>query len=135
MVQEDGETIGRFKVHGLMRELKSVSKQSGLHAYKQATVERPDIPNILNREFEVSAPSQVRCGDITYVCAQGKWHYPAVVLDIYARRIVGWALSNKPDAEFVIKALDMAYEQRGGPQGLLFHSDQGSQYDSRQFRQ
>ncbi|MCY0109949.1 IS3 family transposase [Pseudomonas monsensis] len=135
MMQEDGEQIGRFKVRGLMRELALVSKQLGSHAYKQATVERPDIPNILNREFDVPAPNQVWCGDITYIWAQGKWHYLAVVMDLYARRVVGWALSNKPDADLVIKALDMAYEQRGKPQGLLFHSDQGSQYGSRQFRQ
>ena len=135
MMQEDGEQIGRFKVRGLMRELELVSKQPGSHAYKQATVERPDIPNILNREFDVPAPNQVWCGDITYIWAQGKWHYLAVVLDLYARRIVGWALSIKPDADLVIKALDMAYEQRGRPQGLLFHSDQGAQYGSRQFRQ
>ena len=135
IMQEDGEQIGRFKVRGLMRELALVSKQPGSHAYKQATVERPDIPNILNREFDVPAPNQVWCGDITYIWAQGKWHYLAVVLDLYARRIVGWALSNKPDTDLVVKALDMAYEQRGRPQGLLFHSDQGSQYGSRQFRQ
>ncbi|MGF6201738.1 transposase InsO family protein [Pseudomonas laurylsulfatiphila] len=79
------------------------------------------------------APNQIWCGDITYIWAQGKWHYLAVVLDLYALRVVGWALSNKPDAELVIKALDMAYEQRGRPQGLLLHSDQGSQYGSRQF--
>ncbi|WP_152690388.1 IS3 family transposase [Pseudomonas fluorescens] len=135
MMKENGEQIGRFKVRGLMRELALVSKQPGSHAYKQATVERPDIPNILNREFEVPAPNHVWCGDITYIWAQGKWHYLAVVLDLYARRIVGWALSSKPDSDLVIKALDMAYEQRGRPQGLLFHSDQGSQYGSRQFRQ
>jgi len=135
MMQEDGEQIGRFKLRGLMRELELVSKQPGSHAYKQATVERPDIPNILNREFDVPAPNQVWCGGITYIWVQWKWHYLAVVLDLYACRIVGWALSNKPDADLVIKALDMAYEQRGRPQGLLFHSDQGAQYGSRQFRQ
>ena len=59
MMQNDGEQIGRFNVRGLMRELALVSKQPGSHAYKQATVERPDIPNILNREFEVPAPNQV----------------------------------------------------------------------------
>jgi putative transposase len=123
MMQEDGEQIGRFKVPGLMRELELVS---GSHAYKQSTVERPDIPNILNREFDVPAPNQAWCGDITYIWAQGKWHYLAVVLDLYARRVVGWALSNKPDANLVIKAWDMAYEQRGRPQGVLLHSDQGS---------
>lgn len=135
MMQEEGEQIGRFKVRRLMRELELVSKQPGSHAYKKATVERPDIPNILNREFDVEAPNQVWCGDITYIWAQGKWHYLAVVMDLYARRVVGWALSEKPDADLVIKALDVAYEQRGKPQGLLFNSDQGSQYGSRNFRQ
>ncbi len=126
LMRDDGEQLGRFKVRSLMRELDLVSKQPGSHAYKRATVERLDIPNILNREFDVPAPNQVWCGDITYIWAQGKRHYLAVVLDLFARRIVGWALSEKPDAELVIKALDMAYEQRGRPQGLMFHSDQGS---------
>ncbi|MCL8308869.1 MULTISPECIES: IS3 family transposase [Pseudomonas] len=135
MMQEEGEQIGRFKVRSLMRELALISKQPGSHAYKKATGERPDIPNTLNRAFDVEAPNQVWCGDITYVWAQGKWHYLAVVLDLYARRVVGWALSEKPDGDLVVKALDVAYEQRGKPQGLLFHSDQGSQYGSRQFRQ
>lgn len=135
MMHEDGEQIGRFKVRSLMRELGLISKQPGSHAYRKATVERPDIPNILNRAFDVPAPNQVWCGDITYIWAQGKWHYLAVVMDLFARRVVGWALSSKPDTDLVIKALDMAYEQRGKPQGLLFHSDQGAQYGSRQFRQ
>jgi len=56
-------------------------------------------------------------------------------MDLFARRAVGWTLSSKPDTDLVIKALDMAYEQRGKPQGLLFPSDQGSQYGRRQFRQ
>ncbi|MDP5593906.1 IS3-like element IS222 family transposase, partial [Pseudomonas aeruginosa] len=110
-------------------------KQPGSHVYKQATVERPDIPNRLNREFATEHPNQVWCGDITYVWAQGRWHYLAVVLDLHTRRVIGWAFSAKPDAELVIKALDMAYEQRGRPQQVLFHSDQGSQYASRLFRQ
>ena len=93
MMQDDGEQIGRFKVRGLMRELGLISKQPGSHAYKKATVERPDIPNTLNREFDVPEPNKVWCGDITYIWAQGKWHYLAVVMDLYARRIVGWALS------------------------------------------
>ncbi len=56
-------------------------------------------------------------------------------MNLFACRVVGWALSNKPDSDLVIKALDMVYEQRGKPQGLLFHSDQGSQYGSRHFCQ
>ncbi|WP_305832374.1 IS3-like element IS222 family transposase, partial [Pseudomonas aeruginosa] len=135
MLREEGVTIGRFRVRRLMRELGLVSKQPGSHAYKQATVERPDIPNRLNREFATEHPNQVWCGDITYVWAQGRWHYLAAVLDLHTRRVIGWAFSAKPDAELVIKALDMAYEQRGKPQQVLFHSDQGSQYVSRLFRQ
>ncbi|AZM85685.1 IS3 family transposase [Pseudomonas aeruginosa] len=135
MLREEGVTIGRFRVRRLMRELGLVSKQPGSHAYKQATVERPDIPNRLNREFATEHPNQVWCGDITYVWAQGRWHYLAAVLDLHTRRVTGWAFSAKPDAELVIKALDMAYKQRGKPQQVLFHSDQGSQYASRLFRQ
>jgi putative transposase len=115
MLREDGVTIGRFKVRGLMRELGLVSKQPGSHAYKSATVERPDIPNRLNREFTVERPNQVWCGDITYIWAQGRWHYLAVVLDLHARRVIGWAFSDRPDAELAARALDMAYEQRGRP--------------------
>ncbi|HBP1009538.1 IS3 family transposase [Pseudomonas aeruginosa] len=135
MLREEGVTIGRFRVRRLMRELGLVCKQPGSHAYKQATVERPDIPNRLNREFATEHPNQVWCGDITYVWAQGRWHYLAAVLDLHTRRVIGWAFSAKPDAELVINALDMAYEQRGRPQQVLFHSDQGSQYASRLFRQ
>ncbi|WP_338793193.1 IS3 family transposase [Pseudomonas sp. AE27] len=135
MMKENGMQIGRFKVRRLMRELNLISKQPGSHAYKKATVERPDIPNVLDRGFSVASPNTVWCGDITYVWAEGQWHYLAAVIDLCARRVVGWAFSAKPDADLVIKALDMAYEQRGRPQNVLFHSDQGSQYGSRSFRQ
>ncbi len=90
MLREEGVTIGRFRVRRLMRELGLVSKQPGSHAYKQATVERPDIPNRLNREFATEHPNQVWCGDITYVWAQGRWHYLAAVLDLHIRRVIGW---------------------------------------------
>jgi putative transposase len=77
----------------------------------------------------------VWCGDISYIWAENRWHYLAVVLDLYRRRVVGWALSNKADAELAVAALEMAFEQRGRPEGVMFHSDQGSQYASRLFRQ
>lgn len=135
MLLDEGVEVGRFKVRGLMKEQGLISKPPGSHAYKRATVERLDIPNVLDRQFTVVAPSKVWCGDITYIWAQGRWHYLAVVLDLYSRRVVGRAMSARPDAKLVIKALDRAYEMRGRPQGVLFHSDQGSQYASRSFRQ
>lgn len=135
MMQELGHKIGRFKVRSLMKEAGLTSKQPGSHAYKTALAERPDIPNRLAREFDVAEANQVWCGDITYVWAGGRWHYLAAVIDLHTRRTVGWAMSEKPDADLAVKALDMAYQQRGCPSGVMFHSDQGSQYASRKFRQ
>lgn len=134
-MQEEGHKVGRYLARRLMREQDLRCKQPGPHKYKQATVERPDIPNRLNREFAVERPNQVWCGDITYVWTQNRWHYLAVVLDLFARRVVGWAFSDSPDSALVVRALEMAYEQRGRPLGVMFHSDQGSQYGSRAFRQ
>jgi len=135
MMREEGIKIGRFKVSRLMSEAGLICKQPGAHTYKRATVERLDIPNELNRQFSVTQPNQVWCGDITYIWTGNHWYYLAVVLDLYARRVVGWATSSSPDAELTVKALDMAYELRGKPVSVMFHSDQGSQYSARQFRQ
>lgn len=135
MMRELGYQIGRFKVRNLVKEPELASKQPGTHRYKVARSERPDIPNLLAHKFDVLQPNQVWCGDITSVRAGTRWHYLAVVLDLNTRRVVGWAMSDKTDAELAIKALKMAYQQRGCPSGVLFHSDQGSQYGSRAFRQ
>ncbi|GAA3899108.1 IS3 family transposase [Halomonas cibimaris] len=135
LLNQAGITIGRFKVRRLMRELGLVSRQPGPCAYRMATVEKPDIPNLLAREFTVSRPDRAWCGDITYIWTGQQWSYLAVVMDLYARRVVGWAMSRHPDASLVIKALDHAWISRGKPDGVMFHSDQGSQYASRSFRQ
>lgn len=76
----------------------------------------------------------VWCSDIAYIRAQVRWHYLAIALKFYARQVIGWALSNTPVPGLVIKALDMAYEQRGSSPGLLLHSDQESKYGNHQFR-
>ena len=135
MLRDESIKVGRFKVSRLMNELGLICKQPGPHAYKQATVERPDIPNVLNRGFEPESSNQVWCGDITYIWTGNRWHYLAAVLDLYTRRVIGWAMSARPDADLAVKALDMAFESRGKPQNVLFHSDQGSQYSSRKYRQ
>lgn len=135
MLQAEGVAIGRYKVRKLMQESGLICKQPGPHAYKQATIERPDIPNHLNRQFNPDRPDQVWCGDITYIWAGNRWVYLAVVLDLYSRRVIGWALSDRADAGLVVKALELAYQQRNKPTGVMFHSDQGSQYASRLFRQ
>ncbi len=73
MMRELGYQIGRFKVRSPMKEAGLASKQPGVHRYKVARSERPDIPNLLAREFDVQQPNQVWCGDITYVWAGGRW--------------------------------------------------------------
>ncbi|WP_155732517.1 IS3 family transposase [Pseudoalteromonas luteoviolacea] len=135
MLAEYDIDVGLFKIRRIMRDMQLVSKQPGPHAYKRAVNERPDIPNRLNREFGAHEPNQVWCGDITYIWTGQKWAYLAVVIDLYARRVVSWAMSDKPDAALAVKALDRAYEQRGRPRGLMFHSDQGCQYSSIKYRQ
>lgn len=74
---------------------------------------------VLVRAFTVSTPNEVWCRGITYVWAQGRWCYLEAVIDLFARRVVGWAFSSKPDSELVINALDMVYEKRGRPQNVL----------------
>lgn len=135
MLATDGIQIGRFKVRRLMKEAQLLSTQPGSHQYKTALDERLEIPNTLSREFSVKSPNLVWCGDITYIWVDGRWIYLAVIIDLYRRRVVGWSISKRPDATLVINALEHAYQQRGKPKGLLFHSDQGSQYTSLKFRQ
>lgn len=135
LLAEEGIEIGRYLISRLMSEQGLVCKQPGPHKYKPATVERLDIPNRLNRLFTVARPNQVWCGDITYIWSGSRWAYLAVVIDLYARRVIGWALSDKADANLTLRALDDAYGRRGKPEGVMFHSDQGSQYSSLKFRQ
>lgn len=135
MMRELGHQISRFKMRSLIKEDGLASKKADAHRYQVARSERPDIPNLLTRKFDVPRPNLVWCGDIAYVCAAGRWYYLAAVLDLHTRRVVGWAMSEKPDAELAIQALKTAYQQRGYQSGVRLHSDQGNQYGSRAFRQ
>ena len=112
-----------------------MSCQLPQHAYKKGSKEHVAIPNLLERQFDVTEPNQVWCGDVTYIWTGNRWAYLAVVIDLFARKPVGWAMSHSPDSELTAKALTMAYELRGRPGNVMFHSDQGSHYTSRKFRQ
>jgi hypothetical protein len=122
MMRALGHDIGRFKVGRLMEEAALVSKQPGSHAYKVADAERPDIPNHLDREFEVGTPNPVWCGDVRYIWAESRWHYLAVVIDLYSRRVVGWSLSTSAYLWFSMPAAqghEGASEQRDAVSALL----------------
>lgn len=118
-----------------MKELEISSCQLPIHSYKKVNQEHVVIPNKLDRQFTVSKPNQVWCGDVTYIWIGNRWAYLAVVLDLYARRPVGWAMSLSPDSTLTGRALSMAFELRSKPQGVLFHSDQGCHYTSQTYRQ
>jgi len=130
-----GEKVGRHKAKNLMKEANIQSKQPHKPKYKVANKESEVAPNLLQRKFNVDAPNKVWCGDVTYIWAGTQWLYLAVVMDLFARKIVGWACSKNPDSKLTCSALRMAFESRGRPSNVMFHSDQGCHYTSVRFRQ
>jgi putative transposase len=94
----------------------------------------PVAPNVLNRQFSPTAPNQAWAADITYIRTLQGWLYLAVVIDLYSRRIVGWATSSRMHRDIVLRALAMAVERRAPGPGLVHHSDRGSQYASWDFQ-
>ena len=134
LLKAQGEAVGRYKAGRLMAEAGVVSTQPRANRHPRTDAPASQTPNHLARRFTVEAPNEVWCGDITYLWMGSGWAYLAVVLDLFGRRVVGWALSASPDAVLVIRALDLAYEARGRPSGVMFHSDQGCQYASDAYR-
>lgn len=130
-MQNQGIQIGRHKVRSLMRKaaLKPVWKRK----FIQTTHSRHDLPvaaNVLNRQFNPVAPDTAYVSDITYISTGTGWLYLAIVMDLYARRIIGWAMAPNMSATLVCDALSMAIQQRQPVSGLIVHSDRGSQYAS-----
>ena len=119
----------------MMKQLQLVSCQLPKHSYKKAQQEHIAIPNLMDRQFAPAKPNQAWTGDVTYIWTGNRWAYLAVVLDLFARKPVGWAISFSPDSKLTAKALAMAFESRGRPKDLLFHSDQGTHYTSVKYRQ
>ena len=127
--------IGRYKVRRLMREaeLKPVWKKK----FVSTTNSKHDLPvaeNILNRQFNPAKPNQAWTSDITYIRTRSGWLYLAVVMDLYSRKIIGWAMNSTMHTELVSRALLMAIGHRQPAAGLLLHSDRGSQYASHEYQ-
>ena len=94
----------------------------------------PVAENILERDFKTDAPNQKWVADITYIPTHQGWTYLATVMDLYARRIVGWATSKRIDTALISEALHKAVKDRQPDKGLLHHSDRGFQYASKSYR-
>lgn len=130
-----GIRVGRKRVERLMR-------QNGIQARRKRRFRRttdsnhdnPVAPNVLERRFEPAAPNTVWVTDVTYVWTAEGWLYLAVMLDLFARKVVGWAASSANDTLLALAALDAAVAARHPAAGLVHHSDRGSPYASADYR-
>jgi len=127
-----GLILSRRKIGIIMKELGLVAKSK--KRYKINTTDSshnlPIAPNILNRDFYASRADEKYVGDITYIPTNEGWLYLATVIDLYSRKIVGWSMDDTMKVSLVNDALNMAVKTRNPSQGLIWHTDRGSQYAS-----
>jgi putative transposase len=134
-LRAQGVPCGRHRVARLRRAARIEAKRK--RRFRLTTQSRhsfPVAPNVLNRGFAVERPDRVWVGDITFIPTQVGWLYLAVLLDLYARRVVGWAMSPYIDSNLVSEALRMALARRRPHPGLIHHTDQGRQYAAGSYR-
>ncbi len=134
-LREQGHRVARKRVARLMRELGLEGRRKRrFRATTDSNHRFPVAPNLLKRNFDVAAPNTAWVTDITYLATLEGWLYLAVILDLFSRRVVGYAMSERIDRELVLEALREALENRSGTRGLIHHSDRGSQYASDDYR-
>lgn len=139
--REGAQRLSRKLSRGRRQVAESLQRQ-GLRAkaarrYKATTNSRHNLPvaeNLLNQNFSTERPNQAWVSDITYIQTDEGWMYLAVVLDLYSRKVVGWAMDSRMTATLVCDALLMALFRRKFPRGVIVHSDRGSQYCSKEHR-
>ena len=133
---KQGDSVGRHRVARLMRLAGLRAK--GRRAFVRTTDSSHDEPvaaNVLARNFDVKTPNTAWASDITYIPTAEGWLFLAVVLDLYSRRVVGWAMDDTIGARVAVRALEMALAQRGPVKRLLHHSDQGVQYACAEYQE
>ncbi|MFC1611460.1 IS3 family transposase [Myxococcota bacterium] len=134
-LKEEGESVSKKRVARIMRE-NGVSGRAKPRR-KRTTDSNHNLPvaeNLLNRDFSVAAPDRVWASDITYVRTWEGWLYLAVVIDLFSRRVIGWAIADHMRTELVLDAVKMAIGLRNPAPGLIHHSDRGSQYASHDYQ-
>ena len=134
-MHKKGIRIGRYKIRRLMREARLVPvwKRKFVNT-TDSTHTLPVADNLLNRQFNPEHPNQAWAADITYIRTRAGWMYLAVVLELFSRKVIGWAMSPTMPAALVCRALKMAIAARKPPAGLIMHSDRGSQYASDEYQ-
>ena len=136
-LRDQGRLHGRNRIARLMREEGLVGRQKRRYRLRttDSNHDQPVAPNRLAQLPKASRPNQIWAADITYVATAQGWVYVAAIVDLYSRRIVGWAVSLQINAALVLLALSMALTHRRPPAGLVFHSDRGVQYACLEYRQ
>jgi len=136
-LRSKGQRHGRNRIARLMKQEGLCGRQKGRYRVQttDSNHDQPIAPNRLAQAPKASAPNQLWVADITYIETQEGWLYLAAIMDLYSRKIVGWAMSERIDTVLVLKALAMALLHRNPPANLLFHSDRGVQYASGDYRQ
>jgi transposase InsO family protein len=133
-LRRQGMRVGHNRVARIMDENGLGARQKRrFRCTTKASESRPVAENLLGRNFTVCRTNTVWIGDITYIPTAEGWLYLAVVLDLSSRRVVGWSMSSRLTTDLVLRAFWMAVLTRKPPEGLMFHSDRGSQYTSRAF--
>lgn len=134
-LKEQEIPCSKGRVERLMRENGiRVQPKKRYTVTTQADESKIPAPNLLDRDFSAERPNRKWVADITYIWTQEGWLYLAGVMDLFSRRIVGWAMAEHMTAQLVCDAFDMAIQQRKPDEGLLHHSDRGSQYTSHLFQ-
>jgi transposase InsO family protein len=134
-LKKRGNRINHKRVANLMRKNNLNYKKKKKFKITTDSAHNLEVaPNLLNREFKVSAPNKVWVSDITYIWTQEGWLYLCVILDLFNRKVVGWAISNRINTELPLRAFWMAKKTRNPGKGLMFHSDRGSQYCSKRLK-
>jgi putative transposase len=134
-LQKKDFEIGRYKARTLMNKLDL--KVVPAKRFKVTTNSKhnyPVAPNLLNRQFDVKSPDAAWVTDISYIWTREGWLYLAVILDLFSRKVVGWSMSNRMTADLAIEALKMAWWSRKPSEGLIHHSDRGSQYAGHRYQ-
>ena len=135
-LREQGHQVGEPRVARLMRQANLQAKTvSKWRVTTDSTHRFPVVANHLNRQFTVAAPNQVWAGDLTYIWTREGWLYLAILLDLYSRAVVGWAMGARLTEQLTQHALQMALHRRQPKPGLLHHADRGSQYAANAYQQ
>lgn len=136
VLRDEGVRVGQKTVAQIMRE--NGLKSRTVRKYKATTNSKHNHPvhdNVLNQTFTAQRPNQVWMSDITYIWTTEGWLYVASVMDLYTRKIVGWKADSRMTKELVIEALEQAYQRENPVDGVLHHSDRGSQYASKEYQE